>query len=74
MRRPGDTEKGQLFEVLDHPDVAALRAEAIEEDPFTVWRPYWIVDADVFVGELKNALRGFRFRDSSSGSGRGADR
>src|SRR5467141_1882367 len=46
-----------LFHATNSPDVASLRAEAIEHDPPTVRRPDRIVDPHVRVGEFVDLLR-----------------
>src|SRR5438132_11665025 len=47
----------RLLEILHHPDIAAARMLAVEEYPFSIWRPDRIVDADARVGELEDLFR-----------------
>src|SRR6267378_3439875 len=49
--RPG------LFEVFDHPDISALWAETVEEQPLAVGRPDRIVDATFTVREFEDFRR-----------------
>ena len=42
----------QLLEVLDCPNVTALRPEAIEEYPLTIRGPHWIVNSAFAVGKF----------------------
>jgi hypothetical protein len=44
--KSGEGRRPPLFEVFDHPDISALWAETVEEQPLAVGRPDGIADAD----------------------------
>jgi len=48
---------GLQSKAFEHPDVASLGAEAIEQNPIAVGRPVRIVDAHRGIGELEDLLR-----------------